>query len=109
MPFEDFDFPKPLKDGKYIARIEHWERVTLRDGRRPVKWQLRLIGALEGTLLNKFHWIDKEGGRRLFLKELQRIGKSPTTGAEIERDLQALVGSLIESQSIDCGSDIEQS
>ncbi|KAB2952957.1 hypothetical protein F9B85_06725 [Heliorestis acidaminivorans] len=96
MTFEDFEFPKLIKDGKYYVQIMQWERVELRDGRRPVKWHLKLVGEGEGTTVSKFHWIDSQGGRKFFLNDLGRLGKKPTTSAEIERDLNSLVGALVE-------------
>lgn len=82
-----------LDNGHYIVQIEDVNLDTVTDGRRPVRWELKVKDTKRK--LKKLHWIDTEGGVNLLISDLSRLGINATRENAITY-CNSLIGVTIE-------------
>ncbi|WP_416149880.1 hypothetical protein ACM26V_02455 [Salipaludibacillus sp. HK11] len=82
-----------LENGTYTVEIVDVNLVTVSDGRRPLCWDLYIQGS--ERRLQKYHWIDREGGVNILLNDLESLG-AITTPELIIDTCNNLIGSKIE-------------
>lgn len=92
-----------IENGHYLAQIIDVYVQTIEDGRMPICWSLMLLE--EKRRVEKLHWIDKEGGVNLLVKDLQALGKQVTPETAIE-ECNSLIGAKI-LVSIDYNGDYQ--
>lgn len=86
-----------LEDGRYLVRIEAYYREKTKNGLRPIRWELTLMNDVKGILPTKFSHIETDGGFRILMDEIRRLGyEKPKTPRELEAILNDLRGSFIE-------------
>ncbi|WP_053366022.1 hypothetical protein [Bacillus sp. FJAT-27245] len=91
---EKFD---ELEDGRYLVRIDGFSREKTVNGARPIKWDLTLMNEVKGTLPVKFSHIETDGGFRILMEEIRRLGYSkPKSPEEFEAVLTSLKGTFAE-------------
>ncbi|OCA85616.1 hypothetical protein A8F94_12100 [Bacillus sp. FJAT-27225] len=91
---EKFD---ELEDGRYLVRIDGFSREKTVNNTRPIKWELTLINEVKGRLPAKFSHIETDGGFRILMEEIKRLGYAkPKSPAELEDILINLKGTYAE-------------
>jgi hypothetical protein len=96
--FEDIvDKFYELEDGRYLVRIDGFYREKTKNDSRPIRWDISLMNEVKGTLPTKFSHIETDGGFRILMDELKRLGYSkPKSPEELEAILNDLKGCFIE-------------
>lgn len=82
-----------LDDGNYIVDIEDVNLVTVSDGRRPLCWDLYIQGS--ERRIQKYHWIDREGGVNILINDLESLGAN-ITRQNVIHTCNDLIGRKIE-------------
>lgn len=82
-----------LDDGNYVVEIEDVSMVTVSDGRRPLCWNLYIQGS--ERRIQKYHWIDREGGVNILINDLESLGTT-ISPKNIVDTCNNLIGSKIE-------------
>lgn len=86
-----------LEDGRYLVRVEGFHREKTKNGLRPIRWDLTLMNNVKGALPTKFSHVETDGGFRILIDELKRLGyEKPKSPEELEAILHELRGSYIE-------------
>ncbi|MGG5253130.1 hypothetical protein ACQYAD_06505 [Neobacillus sp. SM06] len=86
-----------IEDGRYLVRIEGFYREKTKNGLRPIRWDLVLINDAKGALPTKFSHIETDGGFRILMDEIKRLGyEKPKSARELEAVLNDLRGSYVE-------------
>lgn len=86
-----------LEDGRYLVRIEGFYREKTKNGLTPIRWDLALMNDVKGTFPTKFSHIESDGGFRILMDEIKRLGyEKPKSPRELEAVLNDLRGCYIE-------------
>jgi hypothetical protein len=85
-----------LPDGHYVVEVTGIERKTDSKNRKVVEWSLRVVeGNLAGTEFTKKYYLANEKVIKFLTKELAGIGIVATTGEELDREKDKVIGRRI--------------
>lgn len=86
-----------LEDGRYLVRINGFQRERANHNSKPIRWDLTLMNDVKGTLPVKFSHVETDGGFRILMEEIKRLGYTrPKQPEELEEILNDLKGSFVE-------------
>lgn len=86
-----------LEDGRYLVRIDGFQRERNNHKANPIRWDLTLMNEVKGTLPLKFSHVESDGGFRVLMEEIKRLGYTrPKNPRELEATLNDLKGSFVE-------------
>lgn len=83
-----------LEYGIYLVMIEDVNITIASEGKRPICWELKVIE--NERRLQKFHWIDKEGGVQMLITDLENLGLTHITPDNAINACNSLIGKKIE-------------
>lgn len=86
-----------LEDGRYLVRIDGFQRERNNHKANPIRWDLTLMNEVKGTLPLKLSHVESDGGFRVLMEEIKRLGyPRPKNPGELEATLNDLKGSFVE-------------
>jgi hypothetical protein len=81
-----------IESGHYVGIINDVNEKVLEDGRIPIVWNISLLE--NGRTIEKYHWVDKEGGVNLLVNDLRSIGANVNPESAVQ-DCNNMIGARI--------------